>query len=97
MGTPGLDIAARSAIRSLREEARSRAASVELGSDDHAFYVGIMTATDDHLHLENLPVHGEDWLARQAPPFADGYRKASILIETAASNPPQRLPLPARA
>lgn len=97
MGTPGMEIAARSAIKGLREEARSRAAAVEAASDDHAFYVGIIAATEDHLHLENLPVHGDEWLARQAAPFADGYRKTSILIATAGSNPPQRLPLPARS
>lgn len=59
MVTPGTQVVVRSVIRALKEEARERAASVELASDDHDFYVGVMTAADDHLRLENLPLHGE--------------------------------------
>ncbi|HVA73299.1 MAG TPA: hypothetical protein VNF71_01875 [Acidimicrobiales bacterium] len=96
MATPGLEIVVRSAIRALREEARTRAASVESESEDHAFYGGVMAATDDHLHLENLPVHGDSWLSRQPAAFADGYTKTAILIASAGSDPPHRFRLPAR-
>ena len=97
MVMPGMVVALRSALRALAEEARNRAASVEAGSEDHDFYVGVMAAVEDHLHLENVPVHGDAWLSRQSAAFADGYSKATILIASAGSNPPQRLPLPARS
>lgn len=88
-------VALRSALLQLREEARQRAASVETGTSEHDFYVGVLTAAEDRMHPERRDTHNQGWLDRQVHSFRDGYLKTSDLIGASAGHVPFRFPLPA--
>jgi hypothetical protein len=84
----------RNAVSGLAAEARQAAAGVRDGTADHDFYVGVASAADRRIHPGLISADDEAWLARQTPPFRDGYLEASTLIATAAADPPAHLPLP---
>jgi len=85
----------RSALRQLRHEAMQRAASVETGTTEHDFYVGVQTAADDRMHPERRDTHDLAWLDRQVHSFRDGYLKTSDLIGASIGHVPFRFHLPA--
>ena len=84
----------RSALRQLRHEAMQRAASVETGSNEHDFYVGVLTAAEDRMHPERRDTHDLAWLDRQVHSFRDGYLKTSDLIGASIGHIPFRFHLP---
>ena len=85
----------RSALLQLREEARQRAASVETGTSEHDFYVGVLTAAEDRMHPERRDTHNQEWLDRKVHSFRDGYLKTSDLIGASTGHVPFRFHLPA--
>lgn len=87
-------VALRSALRQLREDARQRAASVETGTSEHDFYVGVLTAAEDRMHPERRDIHDQTWLDRQVYSFRDGYLKTSDLIGASTGHIPFRFHLP---
>lgn len=86
-------VALRNAIRQMAAEARREAALLALSDPEHAFYSGVVAATDDRLHPEAVGIHDEVWLGHQAPPFREGYLKA-VHVMTGFSPDAGRLMLP---
>ena len=87
-------IVLRNALHQLASDARRQASSVEMDSPHHSFYIGVMTAAEDQLHLVRAAHHDETWLARETPEFRDGYLKASNLVAATAGHTPLRFVLP---
>jgi len=82
-------------IRRLAHEARQAAARAPLGSAEHAFYSGVLSAAERHLHAGLMAVDDPAWLGREPAAFRDGYLETSTLIGLASAESPIHLPLPA--
>jgi len=90
-----LDLMMLTDIRRLADEARQAAARVPLGSAEHAFYSGVLSAAERHLHAGLMAADDPAWLDREPAAFRDGYLEASTLIGLASAKSPVHLPLPA--
>ncbi len=86
----------RNALRRLADDARREAAMVGMETELHAFYMGVVAATEDRIHPAMGDIHGEKWLQSEKPAFRDGYVKARHVIASAGPAP-VRLHLPAPA
>lgn len=94
MNVPEQPVIIRDALRRLSEEARQRAGSLPVGSADHDFYVGVITAARD---LSGpVPSNAANWAALRdrTPSFRDGYLKVTNMAGAAAGHAPSRFPLP---
>ncbi len=84
----------RDALRRLAEEARQRAGSVPVGTEEHDFYVGVVTAAQDLSGPVLTKAASPSALKDRSPSFRDGYLKVSNMAGAAAGRAPARFPLP---
>ncbi len=84
----------REALRRLAEEARMRAAALSVGTADHDFYVGVLTAARDLSGPVPSRAASASALRDRSPAFRDGYLKVSNMAGAAAGHAPTRFPLP---
>ena len=78
-----LDLVRLNAIRHLADEARDACAHVALGTPEHDFYAGVLSAAERHLHAGRVAVDDERWLDHEPALFRDGYLEASTAISMA--------------
>jgi len=90
-----LDLMMLNDIRRLADEARQAAARAPLGSAEHAFYSGALSAAERHLHAGLMAADDPAWFDREPAAFRDGYLETSALIGFASSELPVHLSLPA--
>jgi len=81
-------------IRRLAHEARRAAARTVLGSAEHDFYSGVLSAAELHLHPGLLAVDDLTWLDLEPAAFRNGYLEASTLIGLTSAASPRDLSLP---
>ncbi len=87
-------VIAREALRRLAEEARQRAATVGVGTAEHDFYVGVLSAARDLSGPARSNVASASALRDRPPSFRDGYLKVSNMAAAAVGHAPTRFPLP---
>lgn len=84
----------RDALRRLAEEARLRAGALPLGTAEHDFYVGVITAAQDLAGPAPSRAADRSALEGRSPAFRDGYLKVSNMAGAAIGHSPPRFPLP---
>ena len=87
-------VIAREALRRLAEEARQRAATVQVGTPEHDFYVGVLSAARDLSGPAPSNAARPSALRDRTPAFRDGYLKVSNMAAAAVGHAPSRFPFP---
>lgn len=82
------------ALRRLAEEARLRAGALPVGTTEHDFYVGVITAAQDLAGPVPSRAADRSVLKDRSPAFRDGYLKVSSMAGAAIGHAPPRFPLP---
>lgn len=91
---PEPPVIVRDALRRLAEEARQRAAALNVGSSEHDFYAGVLNAARDLSGPAGSDAARASALRDRSPAFRDGYLKVSNMAAAAAGHAPSRFPLP---
>ena len=87
-------VVARDALRRLAEEARQRAAAVQVGTVEHDFYAGVLSAARDLSGPAPSNAARASTLRDRPRAFRDGYLKVSNMAAAAVGHAPSRFPLP---